>query len=386
MSDKANKRWAYFIGAGLALSPIHNQWLTDLATTADGATLFFLPAFATLMWLMGSLIFLTYRIKHWRDIDWGSKAVYIPLLVIVAAIGLSGFTADTLMKGLAPLFMAVTMFAVYLVSRTLGRDIFMPLAVGAAVASLGVIVFALMNPGTVTGGYIFELNYDVIVGYVLLGAAMVSTRWRAPLAALSLVGLFFTGSPEAVFVLGVLFLVVMVRRDWGKRLFAAAAVLLVVAGIWFALGYGQSLYQYTLQTVRMDNEVNSTEQEYGVTADTNIGYRFVKAAQAMRDLKPLGEGYNVTDFGSLFVVHNVPLVIVQQLGWPGILAGIAWLWVTIWCLVKTRLKYAFVLVLAASVFDHFFWTQMGPLWWVLIGVATAGGVKTDLLFKRNEDD
>jgi len=52
-----------------------------------------------------------------------------------------------------------------------------------------------------------------------------------------------------------------------------------------------------------------------------------------------------------------------------------------YCAVRTRWKYAFVAVLALSVWDHFIWTQFAPLWWALVGVATVSEVKSDLIFK-----
>jgi hypothetical protein len=76
-------------------------------------------------------------------------------------------------------------------------------------------------------------------------------------------------------------------------------------------------------------------------------------------------------------------VLVQQLGWPGVLAGMAWLWVSIWCLVKTKWKYLFALIFALSVFDHFIWTQLNSIWWLAVGVSTApANIKSDLLFRN----
>jgi len=40
-----SKRWAYLIGIGLALVPIHNRWITNLATNSEGITEFFIPSF-----------------------------------------------------------------------------------------------------------------------------------------------------------------------------------------------------------------------------------------------------------------------------------------------------------------------------------------------------
>jgi len=79
----------------------------------------------------------------------------------------------------------------------------------------------------------------------------------------------------------------------------------------------------------------------------------------------------------------VPLIIVDQIG-P--LAGLAWLWVTIACLVKTKWRYAFIAVIALSLFDHYIWTQAAPYWWVLVGVSTTSTIKSDLIFRREVEN
>ena len=54
ITRKAHKWWVVVIGSGLALSPVHNHWLTKLATNQKGETLFFLPAFGYLLLIMGA--------------------------------------------------------------------------------------------------------------------------------------------------------------------------------------------------------------------------------------------------------------------------------------------------------------------------------------------
>ena len=117
-----------------------------------------------------------------------------------------------------------------------------------------------------------------------------------------------------------------------------------------------------------------------------LGYRFQVIENAMSNIKTLGEGYNITVFSRPPpIVHNVPLVLIQQLGYPGILAAMAWLWVSIWCLVKTKWKYVWILILALSLFDHYIFTQLGHLWPIIVGVSTAptlSNIKSDLLFRK----
>lgn len=396
----SDRNYTIAIGVGLALFPVHNRWLVD-ATSINGQATLFLPVFGALIFLLASMCYLR---DNWRGISWGDRKVYIPLLVIAVAMGLSGITADTWGGKFAPLFMGGALFSLYLVARKLGKDIFLPLAIGAGVASLGVIISGLFRPGILTGGVVFEYNYDIVVGYVLLGVALFIKKDQWILASLALVALFLSGSPEGVFVLGIMTIVVLLRRDWGKKLILATIPVILIAGLWFGLGYGQELYGYTAQVTKVEPTMNApalpekppasssqqTPPPPSVSAPpaikvkskmSSIGYRWEVIKHAMANIEPLGDGYNLTKFSQQLNVHNVPLVIVQQLGWVGIPAGIAWLWVSIWCLARTRWKYVWIMVLALSVFDHFIWTQLAPWWWAIIGVTTAGSIKTDLMFK-----
>ena len=150
MEEKSNRLYAIAVGIGLALFPVHNKWLVD-ATAINGQATLFLPVFGVLIWGLATLFYLP---RNLHNLDWGDKKVYIPLLVIVGAMGLSGITVETLGGKLAPLFMGSILLSLYLMARKLGKDIFIPLAVGAGIASVGVIISGSFHPGMKTGGVI----------------------------------------------------------------------------------------------------------------------------------------------------------------------------------------------------------------------------------------
>ena len=380
-SSKVSKWWVVVIGAGFALSPIHNLWLTDLATNSKGETLFFLPAFGYLLLMMGTGLFLLYNWDKVKEIGWGDKRIVVPLLIIVAAIGLSGITANGWQDKVAPLGMGIALFAVYLASRVLGKEVFLPLAIGAGIASLGIVIRGLVYPGQHTGGFIFEHNFDIATGYILLGVALFIHKWQWLLAGLAVIALLFSGAPEALFAMGVLGLTLLIRRDWSKRLMAIGTTTVLLIVVVFVVGWGQSLYSYVVRTVQQDPMAVYVAPS-GETANVSpLTHRALVIRDALTSIKPLGEGYNLTGF-TVHTVHNVPLIIIQQLGVPGILASVAWLWISMWCLVKTKTKYAWVLILTLSIFDHFVWSQLAPLWWMLAGVSAASAVGSDLIFRR----
>ncbi len=377
------------MGIGLALSPVHNLWLTKLATSSSGTVEFFLPAFGSAIWIIGSLYFVLVednwprnaagkQVFDWHRIDWGGWQVTSALLVIVVTIGLSGITADSLSGKFAPLLMGLSLLSLYLAARKLGKDMFLPLAVGAAVASLGVFVSAVLQPGQVTGGLIFGNNYDIVVGYVLLGTAVFADKYRVIIVSVAVTAMLLTGSPEAFFALAVLGVTLIWRRDWNRKAIVASLTIIIVVflyGIFVAPG----LYGYATKVARGE----PASPRAGATRNA-ISYRLETIETAMTHIKPLGDGYSVSQFRE-GIVHNVPLVIVQQLGWPGVVAAAAWVWICLWGTFRTRWKYAWILVATLSVWDHYTWTQIGPWVWALAGVSTAASnIKTDLIFQAQK--
>jgi hypothetical protein len=268
---------------------------------------------------------------------------------------------------------------------------FLPLAIGATVASLGVIAHHIIYPGVMTGGFVFEGNYDIVVGYVLLGAVLYSGKWQLPLLTLAVIALILTGSPEAIFAMSVVGVVVLIRKDWGRRLLPIVGAVVAIITVLLVTNWGQGLYAYATRIVTQESVTQPIDSSGYRQA---IGYRMDVIRDEMTHITPLGTGYSVTDFSDrevdgrlVRIVHNVPLVMVQQLGYPGVLAALAWLWVSIYCLVKMRWKYAWVALLSLCIWDHFIWTQLNSVWWVLIGVSTSPvNIKSDLFFRRKDDN
>jgi hypothetical protein len=320
----------------------------------------------------------------WSRVGFGDKKITIPLIIIAIAISLSGIPEQGIVAKIAPAGMALGFLAAYFVSRILGGDIFVPLTVGAVVAALGVIAYQIWFPGVPSGGLIFKGNYNIATGFILLGAALFFRRGQWLLVLLGVIALFLSGSAEAVFTIGVVGLVVLFRRDWSRKLGIVVGTSVLVGVVFFGSGVGLQTYQRVSWAVaEVAPWLHIKVPEHYEPLEPPLAGRLLVIEEAMSNIKPLGTGYDLTKCEPGQIVHNVPLVIVQQLGWPGILAALAWLWVSIWCLVKTRLKYVWALVLSLCVFDHFIWTQLAPVWWMIVGVSSIPNIiGTDLLFRR----
>lgn len=402
---KSNQVWAIVIGAGMVIFPVHNQWLTKL-TTSEGEVSFFLPAFGAALWIMGSLGFI---VNNWSELDWGDKKVFIPLLIIVGSIGLSGLSAEAWNDKLAPLLAGISLFAVYLASRKLGKDILKPLTIGVVIASVGIIAYGILNPGERTGGFVFDRNYDVATGVLVLGTLVSIWQRQWILTAVAIVGLFFTGAEEGLFAIGVLVVVIVARRDWSWKLLAPVGALTITLVICTPLGITQDLYLPAAQKIASAKEAGegtvvvdtldkiipegmqapvvglldrvapatSAEESRDELLDRATNTRWLTHWK-LSPIKPFGYGYNMTGFYE-GIPHNIVLIIIEQVG---VVAAVAWCFVTGWCLFRTKWKYAFIAVLALGVFDHYLWTQVAPWWWCLVGVSTASDIKSDLIFKE----
>lgn len=369
-----NKIWAWLIGIGLVFFAIHNpnQPLKEYA---------FLPVVGLAISLIVIMLVLS---DNWRRLDFGSKWIWIPLVCIGGSIAMSGFVnGESLGSRVAPLLFAFYLFGVYLVGRILKDELFAPFSFAVVVGAVGCVVCGLLYPGQMTGGFISPTNYDIAAGLMIFGVVVGIWKWRWWLSAIALVGLFFCGAPEGLFGIGVLLVAILIRRDWSKKILLPLGIVALVAVAWFSLGYGQSLYSYTVWQVTGEESL----APQGVSVDASrpmygLAGRWEVAKSAMSDINLFGHEYTITNFNEN-PVHNVPLVIVEQVG---VLAGVAWLFLTIFCLIKTKWKYAWIAVIALSMFDHFMWTQVAPWFWVLVGVSTASTVKSDLIFKKAEND
>lgn len=328
-----------------------------------------------------------YEKPIWR-LDLGNKYIYVPLLVIVASIAISGFVNGNGLGGkVTPLFFGIYLFGAYLAARKLGKGIFLPFVVCVVVEAISCVVYGVMYPGERAGGIVAWSgsnitggNYAIAVRFLVFGAVVGMFRYQWLLWVVALVGLIFTGCEEAAIAVGVLGLVVLFRQDWGKKLLVPAIGAVIILAVLTPMGITYKLIQPAFWYAEALSELPNarTTEERVEILDVATNNRWTSYVNTINSIAPVGHGYNITHF-YLGIPHNVPLVIIEQVG---IVAAVAWLFLIIYCLVKTKWKYAFTAVLVLSVFDHALWTQAAPWVWVLVGVATSSTVKSDLVFKK----
>jgi len=404
------KHAAWIIGTGIVLMAIHNRYLT--LTDSKGVTWLFLPQIGV---MCAMLLTLAYVLMMYKKITLGSKFIWIPMLVIVASI-IGSVIANNkdIYDTMSKILFAVFLFALYLASRNLGEELFKPFTVAVILVSISCIVMGLWHQGVKTGGLASPTNYDMATGLLVLGTLVSGYKKIWWLSAIVIVGLFFTGADEAIFACVVLFIMVLVRRDWSRKLLLPVGAIVLTLILCTTFGITQKLYYPTAQKVALAKEATQdtpvatvieavvpdvilkpiTKELDNILKNSNLntlvsnmdskaeilnvatGYRWY-GNWSLSPLKPFGYGYNIDEF-YVGIQHNVVLIIIEQVG---ILAAIAWLFVIFYCLIKTKWKYLFVGILALGFFDHFVWSQVGCWYFTMVGVASASTIKSDKIFK-----
>lgn len=385
--------WALLIGSGLALLPVHNSWITKIATNSKGETLFFIPAFGYLLLIMGSGMFIANNWERVKAVGLGSRYVYIPLLVIVISMGISGFINGSGAGGrAAPLLMGLCMAALYVTARCLiaaGNEesaLKAPILAFVAIGIVSGVVAGIVVPGSRDGGML--TNYCAAVGYLVLGGLLLPRKWLWIAAGPVLVAIFFLGALEGVFIIAVLLFAALLRKDWSRKALLPLACLVIMVVVWTAIGNTRVTYQNAAKNVAgVEALATGDITQYGSldsTLNASLTGRWTYIVKTVHEVKAFGHGYvlnPVPQVGDRYPVHNAPLMVMDQVG-P--IAAIAWLWLALYCIVRTKWKYLWIAVLAASVFDYYIWTQFAPWFFLFLALSTAGMQHRDLIFKKTE--
>lgn len=368
LTEKHKQQLAWVMGVGLVLFPVHFLY-------QPAQSVIFLPAIGFM--LIALVVAVLWARRQFTRDTLGPRWVWIPMLVIVTSMLLRLVVYHDIAE-LASLLMGVSLFGVYLSARTLGKAILKPMPYAVLVLAFSVMVFALtIDRGQDTGGLI--TNYQASAGYMILGFIVSPREWKDRLLLPVGVAIFLTGSLEAYVAIFVLGIVVLVRKDWSRRLWLSLAAVACLMAVWFLVGWGETLYKQPLGNIKGVYELITGEYtDLKQTEFLATTGRWEIIEKAMGDIRLLGHGYNLTHLHNN-TVHNVPLVIVDQLG---VVAGLAWLVASVYLLVKTQWEYTWLTVMVLGIFDHYTWTQFAPWWWALAGVTSVAVVDNRYIFKE----
>jgi len=332
-----------------------------------------------LIFIIAAIVFTLIR-NGFKKEYLGSKWVWVSMLVIIASTILQ-LIIDASLINAGNVLMVFVLFGVYYTARIQGSAILKPYPIATLIISLSIIIYGLfITRGSDTGGLIS--SYCAATGYIILGFMLCPQKWQKILLPIVGLALLLTGAAEAIFAVCMLGIIVLIRRDFSKYFWIVLTILLIIGGIWFGLGYGQELYNQASGNITAIFDIISgnTDKYGGLDNALNIATtsRWEILKNGFADFSPFGNGLNLFSFDNT-TIHNVPLIIVDQLG---IAAGLAWLVIVFYCLIKTKYKYIWATILILSVFDHFIWTQFSPYFWVLAGITISVEIKNDYIFRR----
>lgn len=397
--------YSYIIGIGIVIMTIHIQsyYIAEIFIGLGYVATVLMP-----------LIYITTLKKN--ELNLGSKWLWIPLLVIVLSVigrAIYAFFINDSIWGMkaewASCAYALSLFALYIASRKLGTKIFNVFTIMTIIVATTMPIFTLAgyiihNDLYKTGGLISVSNYDMAAGFLIIGTLVSAIQKRWWLSAIAIFGLFFTGAEEGLVAIGILFLTIIIRRDFSKKILLPIATLILVTLICFPIGVTQALWQstyhrisYAYQAITMNEETVETEvithfNPSTISEDKEIetreftkdelfnhatGYR-LETYWKINPLKPFGYGYNINNF-YYGIPHNMILIIVEQIG---IIAAIAWMIVCGYGVFKTKWKYVWIGFLSLGIFDHYLWTMAAPWFWVLAGVSSSDKIENDYIFKE----
>jgi len=372
-----DKLLAWLFGCGMVFFAIHNQHQPFIKYI-------FLPQLGMLIVVIMVIVLVVFQRQRF---SLGEKKVWAPLALLSACIAISSFVQY--FQGLTELnvaFGAVVIgcvwFGVYLMGRRFGSEIFVPFAWASVIGTIGMVWWTMARAGLPSGGIISPTNYDIAAGLIAFGALVGVWKQRWWLVSIALIGVLLTGAEEGLLIIFIVFIAIIWRRDWSRKLLLPAGVMVSVLLILFV---SQRLFPlYHLLFFRLDalfgwGVVSSTPSP--LIGEDLMTSRFIVIVEAMKQWNWFGYGYTLTDF-TYWTVHNVPLVIVQQIG-P--VAALLWLGITIYCAVRFRWKYIWCALFGMCIFDHYIWTQVAPWWWALVGVVSVSNTKKDMMFKECDE-
>lgn len=380
----SEKTIAILLGLGICLFPIHSKSLTFGSSTE---TVVFLPWIGFGLILIGLISLFDNDWKLFKE-NIGPKVIWIPLLIIVIS-GFARLIVDPSMETLAGGGLLATFFALYVAARKLGIRILWAFLPFVFVEAVSCIIQGILDQGNRAGGILTSFrdathtaNYDIATCWLVLGTALLlgfNKGIKLRFLVLVAVALYFVAAEEALFALAGLGIAAIIRKDISKKLVPILAVLAfcVIGGLF--VGTTQDIYDETMN--KFDAAIADTSGEYGNQFDDATTGRIGVYKEAIKDTKPLGNGYEATNF-TTHTVHNTPLIIYDQIG-P--IAALAWLWIALYCFWKTSWKYVWIAVLTLSVWDHYIWTQAGPWFWVIVGLSLTIPIQDKVFIRRDNE-
>lgn len=347
---------------GILLVTVHLDWISKWGFgTIVGWTLL----------TTGTLLTLLKRYKTVK-LDW---ITLIPLLLIILSTLISVLLGKS---SLLSLVLLVVSLGLYFVGTLLGPKIFLfviPLGLQISIASLIEGLRYINSPdGIVAGGMGLTGNSGLAGTIIGFAALLLPGNWLWLAIPLE-VGLFFAGDHWSIIALVIVGIIMLIKRDYYFKN-TKVLISLVLVGLVLTLGFWpsgttQKIWGFTVSNNQLIAEPGGSPVDLGLNDRVRIDLEVVK------DVSIVGKGIQSdtpTKFdGSVLItryqgmVHNIPIMILDDLG-P--IAAVAWVFLVVLLILKyptTRYIWAFILV--TSLFSYWWWipTAIGSWFFTLVG-------------------
>lgn len=312
--------------------------------------------------------------------------ILAPLAIILLFVWLRclfDYTGNAIFNAV---FITLTGISMLIIGRRYGICICWGLAALAIIQSISVIIVALFfsdwdtGSGIRNGGLIDQSNYAlgqaVIVIGLITGVYLIkSIRWNVCFVYMCVLGLLFTGSPEAFVFLVIACLYAIYHLKLTRTILAGAGIVIIIFAAWMVYGPGMKQYERLGEVTTL---VTSGDIANSSTWDDNViedryswgDARLPLYKQAIEDISMFGHGYAIYNAQTYHKkVHNVPLVVADQIG---LIPALAWLGVTLYCLFRTKYKLLWIGIIVLGLFNHTTWTVFAPYWWLAVGITIGG--------------
>ncbi len=357
-NDTLTKIFGMVMSLGLVLMPVNNWYLGREC----GINYYYI---GVSLILFGGIFLLSLNTEIFKKINWW---IFAPVLVIALFI-----TLRVLLGYDKPfnIVLAISFIIMYLVCRNYGKMVTLLLPFVVIIQAVSVIIQSFIAPpesyyflsGIITTPGMSEFrpdavaNYNLAIAYMAYGFILSDKKWQPYVLMFVLPAVVFVGSIEGIYIMGFILVVMLIRRDWDKRLWIAMGLGAIAIIYFFVWGNGIELWDRTL------NVVNATVA--GDISRGELNWRLQSYIKCFNEFNFLGNGYEQI-VKPLVTVHNVPLVIVNQIGF---VPAMAWLFCLVYSFRHSRRIYLWSAIIVMCLFDHWVWTTMAMYFWVALGLS-----------------
>ena len=346
-----------FIGLALGLLPLYGAFSGWPIVTS---------VFALALIAVGCLTSLIYFRKK---LNLGPKWIYIPLLIILGSgllrtiIGGEGLNTS----GTYMLYLLI-MFGLFMTVRIKGESVLWIVVPIVIVYGTCVLVDEVMNLGFRASG--LSGNPNLIAAMLAFCIFFLRGKWKW-LIPLALAAIVCTGSYWALGALVVCGLFKLVRPGLhlGEGLFGfTSGLLAVVVVLLLVLGAFGSVWNVD----KVSNIFLIAKSEGFVEGIDSATHRLDDYRYVRDNFSFFGNGLlNASQVTNYRVIHNVPLMIADELG---ILAALAWLFTMVFGIYKVP-KYRLVLLVMLLIsvtgcYWFWHWASLGTCYWLTMGLVS----------------